>query len=85
MLIKVVDQGIGLTPEHLNNLFTPFSVAKDEASRKKNPSGNGLGLSICKKIMMAMKGDITVESYRDFGSTFIAQFIAQETQVSTLD
>ena len=73
--VKVVDQGIGLTPVQLTRLFKPFSVGQDKASSDKNPSGNGLGLSICKSIMTGMAGDIEVKSYEGYGTTFTAWFL----------
>ena len=88
-MIKVVDHGIGMTEEQLARLFTPFSCAVDDESRRKNPSGNGLGLSICKQIMCAMHGGIEAQSYRKFGTTFTATFptmikIQQEAEVDDI-
>jgi signal transduction histidine kinase len=48
--IKVKDEGLGITPEDMSKLFTPFYVTKNKESRAANPSGNGLGLSISQNI-----------------------------------
>ena len=66
-----------MTDKQLQKLFTPFSVADDDESKRKNPSGNGLGLSICQQIMKAMLGEIDVQTYRRFGTTFTVSFPTQ--------
>jgi two-component system nitrogen regulation sensor histidine kinase NtrY len=64
--IKVTDNGYGMNEEVMNNIFIPFF------STKKN--GSGIGLSLCKQIMMLHKGNITVQSIEGQGSVFILQF-----------
>ncbi len=66
MAIKVTDNGAGIAPDVLNNIFIPFF------STKKN--GSGIGLSLCKQIMMLHKGNITVQSVIGQGSVFTLQF-----------
>ena len=64
--IKVSDNGSGMTDELLEKIFIPFF------SSKKN--GSGIGLSLCKQIMMLHKGNIHVKSHVDVGSAFYLQF-----------
>jgi signal transduction histidine kinase/CheY-like chemotaxis protein len=64
----VKDTGIGMAPEYLSKLFKPFSQADTSPTRKYE--GAGLGLSICKKLVEMMDGDIRVESELGKGSTF---------------
>ncbi len=64
--MKVIDNGTGMNDEVMNNVFIPFF------STKKN--GSGIGLSLCKQIMMLHKGNITVQSIEGKGSAFIMQF-----------
>lgn len=64
--IKVTDNGSGMSEEVMNNIFIPFF------STKKN--GSGIGLSLCKQIMMLHKGNITVQSVEGKGSAFVLQF-----------
>lgn len=59
-LVEVRDTGIGIDPEELNHIFTPFY------SKKKK--GAGLGLAIVKKNIMNMDGRIEVESRRNKGT-----------------
>ncbi len=65
-LVKVTDNGLGMPPELLDKIFIPFF-----STRK---SGSGIGLSLCKQIMLLHKGNIQVQSTKDVGSTFILQF-----------
>ncbi|MBI2283241.1 MAG: HAMP domain-containing histidine kinase [Bacteroidetes bacterium] len=66
LAIKVSDNGYGMSEEVMNNIFIPFF------STKKN--GSGIGLSLCKQIMMLHKGNITVQSVEGKGSVFTLQF-----------
>jgi two-component system nitrogen regulation sensor histidine kinase NtrY len=65
-LLKVSDNGLGMPPELLDKIFIPFF-----STRK---SGSGIGLSLCKQIMLLHKGNIQVQSTNGVGSTFILQF-----------
>ncbi len=55
-----------MNEEVLNNIFIPFF------STKKN--GSGIGLSLCKQIMMLHKGNINVQSIEFKGTVFTLQF-----------
>ncbi len=65
---RVCDSGIGMTPEEQNSIFAPFAQANPAIHRKFG--GSGLGLSICKSLIDAMGGGITVESLPSQGTTF---------------
>lgn len=64
----ITDTGIGISEEHIRNLFVPFSQIDNSATRKH--SGSGLGLSICRKIIEEMGGRIWIESKVGKGTTF---------------
>ena len=60
LTFRVTDTGIGMTPDHLNKLFKPFSQVDPSATRRFG--GSGLGLAITRHFCQAMGGDIGVES-----------------------
>jgi two-component system nitrogen regulation sensor histidine kinase NtrY len=70
-LLKVIDNGLGMPPELLDKIFIPFF-----STRK---AGSGIGLSLCKQIMLLHKGNIQVQSTDGVGSAFILQFSASGT------
>lgn len=65
-IIKVADNGNGMPDELLDKIFIPFF------STRKN--GSGIGLSLCKQIMMLHKGNIHVQSVEGEGTAFLLQF-----------
>jgi signal transduction histidine kinase len=67
-IFRVIDTGIGMTPDHLGKLFKPFSQVDPSATRRTG--GSGLGLAITRHFCEAMGGDIRVESEPGVGSTF---------------
>jgi signal transduction histidine kinase len=64
----VSDTGVGIPAEHLEQIFTPFWQVQQHASR--NAGGSGLGLSITRRLVDLLGGDISVESAVGVGSTF---------------
>ncbi len=68
VLISFSDQGIGISPQDMELLFTEFFRANNAKSR--HVEGTGLGLTISKKIVEAHGGKITVSSQIGEGSCF---------------
>jgi signal transduction histidine kinase len=68
VVFDIVDDGIGIARQDLDNLFKPFSQANGAIA--ESYGGTGLGLSISRDLAQAMGGDIAVVSELGKGSTF---------------
>ncbi len=67
--IRVTDTGVGIAPEHQAHIFDEFfQLRNPERDRNK---GSGLGLTICKRLVDAMGGELSVQSTPGQGSTFM--------------
>jgi two-component system, NtrC family, nitrogen regulation sensor histidine kinase NtrY len=64
--IKIADNGTGISEELMDKIFIPFFSTKK--------SGSGIGLSLCKQIMMLHKGTIQVHSVEGEGTAFTLTF-----------
>lgn len=67
-VLRVHDSGLGLTPEQLARLFTPFAQAEAGATRRFG--GTGLGLAVCKALAERMGGTLTARSTPGQSSEF---------------
>ena len=68
VLLEVIDSGIGVDPERLEQMFQPFVQA--DVSTTREYGGNGLGLAIAKELVELMGGTIGASSELGRGSTF---------------
>ena len=66
--IKVTDRGVGINESDLQKIFTKFGRLDNPMTRQTQ--GTGLGLFITKSLVLALKGDISVNS-KEGGTTFI--------------
>jgi len=81
LAIEVRDEGVGIDPERLPDLFERFSRADEPRTRQAG--GTGLGLSIVKAIALAHGGAVEVDSSLGKGTTFrlVIPGIGEEAQV----
>lgn len=68
IFVSVEDSGIGMSPETVEKIFSPF--VQGDSSTTKKFGGTGLGLSISKKLIEAMNGRIGVKSEINKGTVF---------------
>jgi len=66
LVIRIGDNGCGISEELLDKIFIPFFSTKR--------SGSGIGLSLCKQIMLLHKGNIQVQSRLGEGTVFELEF-----------
>ncbi|MBL7931965.1 MAG: ATP-binding protein, partial [Bacteroidia bacterium] len=66
IVVKVTDNGSGIPDELLDKIFVPFFSTKK--------TGNGIGLSLCKQVMILHKGSINVNSQPGVGTVFTMTF-----------
>jgi len=62
VVIRVIDEGSGVAPEHIEKLFDPFFTTKE--------SGTGLGLPVAHQIVGQMGGNLSARRNADRGMTF---------------
>ncbi|OJJ17270.1 hypothetical protein BKI52_31710 [marine bacterium AO1-C] len=70
--VEVQDQGVGILPEEMSQLFIKYQ--KLSAKPTGGEKSTGLGLSIVKQYVEAMKGQVWCESEPGQGATFIVEF-----------
>lgn len=68
IIFRVIDTGIGMTPDQMEKLFAAFTQA--DASMTRRFGGTGLGLVISRQFCRMMGGDITVDSELGRGAIF---------------
>lgn len=66
VVLKISDNGVGMPEEVLDKIFIPFFSTKK--------AGSGIGLSLCKQIVMLHHGTIQVQSKEGEGTSFALQF-----------
>ncbi len=69
LVLKLVDTGIGITPENLAHIFDRFY----QVDTKNVTTGTGIGLSLTKELVELMNGSIVITSAIDKGTTCIVK------------
>ena len=69
---EVIDSGIGINPEQLDQIFQAFEQVGD---KKRREQGTGLGLAVSKQLVELMGGQLQVSSELNKGSTFWFEII----------
>jgi two-component system sensor histidine kinase ResE len=68
VVIHVKDNGVGISPKYVNDIFNRFFRI---SAQNEDRGGFGLGLAICKSIVKKHGGEISVKSIVGIGTTFI--------------
>lgn len=77
--LMIADNGIGIDPSHHDEIF---SLKTQSTFGTNNEKGIGLGLVLCKELLMLQKGELWFESTRGQGTTFFASFPLAEVPVT---
>lgn len=70
LIMSFSDEGIGIAPEDVEHIFEPFRRGRNAQGIK----GHGIGLSLVERIVLLHRGQITIESELNRGTTFILRF-----------
>ncbi len=68
LYVEMIDEGIGISKDKLEEIFSPFIQADSSVTRKYG--GTGLGLAISYKLVQLLKGKLKVKSEENKGSVF---------------
>src|SRR5262249_47516401 len=78
--IDVSDTGIGMTPDQVARLFTPFNQADTSTTRRFG--GTGLGLAISRRLARLLGGDLTAQSNPEAGPPFTLSLPSAQQKVN---
>lgn len=83
LIFTVSDTGIGLSKEHLSQIFEIFTQADNSISRRFG--GSGLGLTLSSQLAMLMSGTITAKSKLGVGSSFCLSLPCQHSSTDCIN
>lgn len=70
-VLNVMDSGVGIDADEIENIFKPFKQIDSINGRQY--IGSGLGLSIVKTLVELMKGEVSIQSTKGIGTSFIVK------------
>ena len=73
IILKIYDSGIGIPPENMDKIFSPFFTTRT--------NGSGIGLSICQRIITHHDGTIDVSSSPGSGAEFIIRLPVEKRAI----
>lgn len=74
--LRISDNGVGFDPHHAERMFAPFQRLHD----KKQYTGTGMGLAICRTIVEQHRGHIHAEGVPSHGATFIIHLPCEDEE-----
>lgn len=77
-ILRVVDTGVGIPEDALDHIFERFY--RVDKARSRATGGSGLGLAIVRSIVQRNRGEITVDTVMNQGSTFTVSFPIFDTE-----
>lgn len=80
--ISVSDSGIGIKKEQQSRIFQEFTQANSDVSKRYG--GSGLGLHISQKLAHLLKGNISLKSEENKGSTFYFTFVTERVATESI-
>lgn len=75
VIIQVIDNGIGLSPEDSQRVFDLFYQAENGISSSNSNPGTGIGLALSQQIIQLHHGEITVQSECGYGTIFSVKLL----------
>lgn len=75
VIIRVIDNGIGIDRKDIDRIFDRFYQAGNSMSDIANAPGTGIGLALVREIVSLHHGDVRVESSPGYGSVFIVTLL----------
>lgn len=75
VVVQVIDNGTGLSPEDARKIFDLFYQAENSMSQTESNPGAGIGLTLSQQIVQMHHGEITVQSECGYGSIFSVKLL----------
>jgi len=67
--LRVIDSGVGISPQHMSQIWMPFVRLTGRAQRQRPVKGDGLGLAVVQLLVQRLGGSVDVSSSEGEGTT----------------